>query len=88
MVGAVPSFTFGDEPYPVQVCAFEGGQANCVLVTVVSYCACGDRRGEPTVIDLSPAAFRSLAPLSAGIVRVVVDHLRPGLTLPPTDATP
>jgi hypothetical protein len=88
MLGAVPSFTFGDEPYPVQVCAFEGGQANCVLVTVVSYCACGDRRGEPTVIDLSPAAFRSLAPLSAGIVRVVVDHVRPGLTLPPTDVAP
>lgn len=88
MVGAVPSFSFGDEPYPVQVCAFEGGQANCVLVTVTSYCACGDRRGEPTIIDLSPAAFRSLAPLRAGIVRVVVDHVQPGMTLPPTDVAP
>jgi len=73
MLGAVPSFRYGDDPYTVQVTAFEDGKANAVFVTVVSYCACGSRHGIPTVIDLSPAAFRSLAPLSQGVIRVTVD---------------
>lgn len=85
LLGAVPSFAWGDEPYPVVVC-LEGG-ARCVTVTVVSYCACGDRDGIPTVIDLSPAAFEALAPLARGVIPVRVDRADgPELTLPPTDS--
>jgi hypothetical protein len=80
LVGAVPSFSYGDEPYLAEVCS--GGA--CVTVTVVSYCACGDRGGEPTVIDLSPAAFSRLAPLSAGVIDVTMESGGPA-ALPPTD---
>jgi len=80
-LGAVPSFTYGATPYNVTVC-HEGA---CTYVRVVSYCACGDRQGIPTVIDLSPAAFRDLAPLSAGVIDVSIE-LGGAATLPPTDA--
>ena len=36
------------------------------------WCACGDRHGVPTVIDLDVAAFRQLAPLSIGVIAVEV----------------
>ena len=68
MLAAVPSFRWGDDPYRVEVCA-----TTCVFVTVVSFCACGDRHGIPTVIDLSPAAFRTLAPLRRGVYAVTVE---------------
>lgn len=84
MVGAVRSFTFGDDPYVVQVCAFGDGRTACTHVRVVSHCACGDRHGIPTVIDLSPAAFRDLAPLSRGVIRVEVSGAI-DIPLPPTD---
>jgi hypothetical protein len=72
LVGAVRSFSDGDAPYFVQVCGFEGGRTSCVHILVVSHCACGDRDGIPTVIDLSPAAFAELAPLERGRIRVEV----------------
>ncbi len=88
-VGAVPSFTHGDEPYGVQVCLLED-PTTCTHVVVVSHCACGDRHGDPTVIDLSPPAFRELAPLRRGVIRVTVEGPipvpdRPAMTLPATD---
>lgn len=88
-VGAVQSFTHGDEPYGVQVCLLED-PATCTHVVVVSHCACGDRGGEATVIDLSPPAFRELAPQSRGVIRVTVEGPipvpdRPAMTLPATD---
>lgn len=52
----------------VRVCA----GAACVTVTLTDWCACSPRRGLPTVIDLSPAAFGTLAPLTEGIVSVNV----------------
>ncbi len=70
-LGAVPSFRWGDTPYPVRVSY--GGRST--IVQVVSFCACGDRHGEPTAIDISPAAFESLAPLSRGVIRVEVQRL-------------
>jgi hypothetical protein len=72
---AVESFTYGDDPYLVRVC--RDGTNRCVTVTVVSYCACGI-----TLIDLSPYAFRQLAPLSRGRIRVTVDDI---VGLPATD---
>jgi hypothetical protein len=84
LLGAMPSFDFGDEPFVATVCH----DGSCVDVTVVSYCACGDRNGVPTVIDLSPTAFTRLAPLSRGVIDVTVELAAPGVTLPPTDTAP
>jgi hypothetical protein len=72
-LGAVNSFRFGDEPYPVRV--WRGDIY--VDVTVVSFCGC---RGTLHAIDLSPAAFEVLAPLSAGRIDVSVEVL---VDLPP-----
>lgn len=80
-VGAVRSFRSGDKPYTVRVCLVSA-PARCTTVVVVSYCACGPRKGEATVIDLSPAAFRELRPLSRGIALVTVR--RGDITLPAT----
>lgn len=77
--GSVPSWSFGDAPYKATVC-HEGA---CVVVTVRGYCACGDRAGKATLIDLSPEAFERLAPLSAGVIDVTLEV--GGLALPPTD---
>ena len=78
-LGAVASFRWGDEPYFVQVTS--GGRST--VVQVVSYCACG-----PTLIDLSPAAFRELAPLSRGRIQVVVRRLDGHLPATDTEAKP
>jgi rare lipoprotein A (RlpA)-like double-psi beta-barrel protein len=48
----------------VQVC----GNGSCVSVKLIDWCACGGGR----VIDLYSDAFRRLAPLSKGTVRVTV----------------
>jgi hypothetical protein len=85
-VGAVPSFRWGDDPYWVQVCRLDA-PATCTQVLVVSYCGCGDRRGRPTVIDLSVPAFGELAPHGDGVVLVTVERIDGapnGPTLPPT----
>jgi len=57
----------------------------CVRVVLSDWCACGERHGDPTLLDLSPAAFRRLTPLSAGVVRVSIEVGGPRMTLPPTD---
>lgn len=85
LYGAVPSWQFGDKPYVVRVCRDEPLTIHaCVNVTVRDFCACGDRAGKQTVIDLSPAAFRRLAPLSTGVLPVIVEVLDT-VTLPATD---
>ncbi len=53
------------------------------IVSLSDSCACGERAGLPTLIDLSPAAFRDLAPLSAGVIRVSIEVVE----LPATDST-
>lgn len=92
MVGAVPTFHYGDEPYTQHLCGAGRGVITCIDVLVVSNCACGDRHGIPTIIDLSPAAFDKIADLSRGIVHVrfgdapwPTPHPDPTGTLPPTD---
>lgn len=55
-----------------------------VVVELTDSCACGSRHGVPTILDLSPAAFRELAPLSAGIVAVSIE-LAPELPRTDTD---
>lgn len=80
LYGAVHSWHYGDKPYPVQVC--HGGR--CVTVLVRDFCACGDRSGHATVIDLSPSAFTALAPLSRGVISVTV---KPVSDTPPATDT-
>jgi len=48
----------------VQVC----GAGTCVVVRLIDRCACGDGR----IIDLYSDAYRRLAPLSSGELRVKV----------------
>ena len=48
----------------VKVCA--GG--DCIWVRLIDWCACGGAR----IIDLYSDAFRRLAPLNSGVVRVTV----------------
>jgi hypothetical protein len=86
LLGAMPGFTYGDAPHNARVCRSDG--APCVTVTVVSFCACGDRPGGPTVIDLSPAAFRAIngGSLAAGVIDVIVTI--GGVALPATDTAP
>ena len=55
-----------------------------VTVQLTDWCACGDRNGEPTLLDLSASAFRRLAPLSKGVIEVEVTKAEE-ITLPPTD---
>jgi hypothetical protein len=48
-----------------------GGRA--VVVRLSDWCACGDRAGQPTLIDLSAADFRRLSPLRRGIISVAIE---------------
>jgi hypothetical protein len=78
MLGAVHSFTWGDKPYWATVT----WRGKSVVVRVVSFCACGS-----AVIDLSPAAFKMLAPLHVGrLHNVTVTY--GGIRLPATDTAP
>lgn len=73
LVAAVPSWRWGDTPWRARVCRLDDRE-RCVTV-VVSDCLCGrsDR-----LIDLSDDAFRRLAPLSAGLVRVSLSRVAGG----------
>jgi rare lipoprotein A (RlpA)-like double-psi beta-barrel protein len=64
----------------VRVCADA-----CVTVVLSDWCACGERAGKATLVDLSPAAFRRLAPLSAGVVRITIETGAAPQRLPNTD---
>lgn len=71
---AGPALRVGDwRGRTVTVCA-----DSCVTLKLVDWCACPHR-----VIDLSADAFRQLAPLSRGLVHVVVSWGTP--PLPATD---
>jgi len=84
-VAAVRSFRFGDEPYWVRVSRVTSGEVRSTVVRVVSFCACMKRGGRPS-IDMSPAAFRELGPLSRGVLRVTVERIDGVPTkLPETD---
>jgi hypothetical protein len=60
----------------------------CVTVRLVDWCACGDRGGVPTLLDLSADAFDELAPLGRGVIPVTIELAGSVPTLPPTDAGP
>jgi hypothetical protein len=70
----------------VDVCS----DGRCVTVKLSDWCACGARHGKPTVIDLSPQAFKQLRPLSAGVITVQIKGAgaAPAVTIPPSDILP
>jgi rare lipoprotein A (peptidoglycan hydrolase) len=73
LIGAVHSWRWGDMPYPVAICGVEASSSVCLTVLVVDYCdACTGAR----LIDLSDDAFRILASLDAGLVRIQAEGLR------------
>jgi len=57
-----------------------------VVVRLSDWCACADRHGRPTLIDLDRAAFASLAEPSRGVIAVTVRRALP--TPPPTATEP
>lgn len=69
-VGAVAGFTWGDTRYKVEVCEIDARipGRHCTTVTVVSFCACRDKKG----IDLSVPAMRELRGMSLGRIRVEI----------------
>jgi hypothetical protein len=79
LYAAVGSFTYYDKPYRVRVCL--RGSSRCVIATVRDYCHGAWRalrkpwNSKSRVIDLSPALFRQLAPLSRGVVYVEIKEL-------------
>jgi hypothetical protein len=69
--GPVLRDAIGPDWRGTRVTVIAGG--NRVTVTLSDWCACGPRRGQPTLIDLSADAFRALgAPLSVGVLPVEV----------------
>ena len=69
----------------------QGGDT--IKVVLTDWCACGDRHGTDTVIDLDKRDFAKLASLGTGVISVTVSTTGSGSgpqpTLPPTDtATP
>lgn len=69
LYAAVGSWRWGDKPYDLRVCK-RGNMDKCVTVRVRDFClACKNGFG---VIDLSPAAFKKLAPLWRGRIHVVI----------------
>lgn len=79
---AVGSWRWGDKPYTLRLCR-EDEPTRCTQVLVVDWCGrCAADLGrvwtsKSRVIDISPAAMVELAPLSRGVVRVVVKQMRP-----------
>ena len=61
----------------VTVCAGE----RCLVTRLSDWCACGDRHGVPTLIDLARVDFARLGSTSRGVLRVIVESAY----LPATD---
>ncbi len=62
-------------------------RSGSVSLTLSDWCACGHGR----LIDLSDDAFRELAPLSTGVIRVTITRAGPPhvhIELPATDTAP
>jgi hypothetical protein len=72
----------------VRVSRVTDGEVRTVVVILSDWCACRDRHGSPTVIDLDDQAFLDLAPLGAGVVTVTVERIDGVPTsLPATDTS-
>lgn len=79
---AGPDLRVGDwRGSTVRVCA-----ESCITVTLSDWCACGDRNGQPTLLDLSRADFAKLGDPSRGVLAVTVEWGGQAPTPPATDA--
>ncbi len=80
---AGPALRIGDwRGSTVRVCA-----QTCIVVRLTDWCACGERAGKDTLLDLDRRDFAKLAPLSRGVVSVTVELLG-DVALPATDVAP
>lgn len=75
---AVGTWRYHDEPYKVEVCR-KDKRERCVVVVVRDYCHGAwqylNHKGNlksRRAIDLSPKAFLTLAPLSRGVLNVII----------------
>ena len=75
---AVGTWKYHDKPYKVKVCLRDKPN-KCVVVIVRDYCHAAwqringkGRENNTRVIDLSPKAFLTLAPLSRGVLHVII----------------
>lgn len=69
----------------VTVCGTNGA---CVRVKLTDWCACGDRNGRDTLIDLDVRDFGKLALPSMGVIDVTVEWGGPAVTPPATSTEP
>jgi hypothetical protein len=69
---AVGTWSWGDKPYTIKVCAVKTGK--CVFAIVRDFCrACKNGFG---IVDLSPRLFRKLSPLGHGRIVVTVERIK------------
>lgn len=54
----------------VEVCGPAGA---CVSVALLDWCACGERHGQPTLLDLDRRSFARLAAPTAGLVAISIE---------------
>lgn len=66
LYAAMPRYRRGGPAQKVMACA----GSRCVTVPVVDFCQCHVGTPDERLIDLSPAAFSRLAPLSVGLIEV------------------
>lgn len=83
--GAVPWWRTGQDPVWAVVSRFADGRTYSVTVLVTGFCQCLMGTDRERLIDLSDNAFRQLAPLSVGLIRVQVEVPVQGPKLPQTD---
>jgi hypothetical protein len=86
-IAAAPWWRWGDDPEWATVSYFHEGQTLSVTVLVQDHCQCFVGTPDERAIDLSDDAFRQLAPLGVGRIRVTIEipGQGPRVTLPPTD---
>ena len=80
---AVGAFRWKHDVYSLKVCRADD-RSRCVIVAVVDHCErCKKDLKKPwtarsRAIDLSPWAFSVLRGLHTGVVRVIIEEIRPG----------
>ena len=74
LYAAVYGWRWGDEPYQLRICRRDDPAQRCVIVTVVDFCSCSRQRPGRRAIDLAPAAFERLGPLSRGVLPVTIER--------------
>jgi hypothetical protein len=61
------------------------GRHGSVVVRLTDFCACGNRHGKPTIIDLDETDFAKLTGRGPGVEWVVISSATSSIALPATD---